>query len=206
VVKCTFDVPEVVYLGHVNKNGVTPDPSKVMAIKDFPGPQTAKYVRVFLGLSGYYRAFIRNYADTRRPLTQLTKKDEEFIWTDLKQQAFDNLKDALTSDSVLAHPRFNQPFILSTDVSDYAISAILNKLHNGKERPIRFANHMLNAAEINYSTTHKELLALVFGTQIHRCFLYGRKFKIITDHAALKWLITVKSHHCARLSIKPARI
>jgi hypothetical protein len=73
----------------------------------------------------------------------LTKKDEQFAWTD-QQQAFDNLKAALTSDSVLAHPRFDQPFVLSTDASDYAISAILSQLHNGKERPISFASRMLN--------------------------------------------------------------
>jgi hypothetical protein len=201
VAKCTFAVPEVVYLGHVvNKNGVAPDPSKVTAIKGFPRPKTVRDIRAFLGLSGYYRAFIKNYAAISRPLTQLTKKDVKFVWTDIQQQAFDNLKAALTSDSVLAHPRFDQQFILSTDASDYAISAILSQLHNGKERPISFASRMLNTAERNYSTTQKELLAVVFGTQIHRCFLYGRKFKIITDHAALKWLITVKNHQCARLT------
>jgi hypothetical protein len=201
VAKCTFAVPEVVYLGHVvNKQGVDPNPSKVSAIKNFPRPKTVKDVRSFLGLSGYYRAFIRNYAATSRPLTSLTKKNEQFKWTDLQQQAFDNLKAALTSDSVLAHPRFDQPFILSTDASDYAISAILSQLHDNKERPISFASRMLNAAERNYSTTRKELLAVVFGTQIHRCFLYGRKFEVVTDHAALKWLITVKNHHCARLT------
>jgi hypothetical protein len=146
VAKCTFAVPEVAYLGHVvNKHGVAPDPSKALAIKNFPRPQTVKNIRAFLGLSGYYRDFIRNYADMSRPLTQLTKKDEKFVWTDLQQQAFDNLKDALTSDSVLAHPRFDQPFILSTDASDLAISAILSQLHNGRERPISFASRMLNA-------------------------------------------------------------
>jgi transposase InsO family protein len=199
--KCTFAVPEVAYLGHVvNKNGVAPDPGKVFVIKNFPKPRTVKEVRSFLGLSGYYRAFIQNYAAMSRPLTQLTKKDVPFVWSENQQQSFEKLKAALTSQSVLAHPRFDQPFILSTDASDYAISAILSQLHGGKERPISFASRMLNAAERNYSTTEKELLAVVFGTQIHRCFLYGRKFKIVTDHAALKWLITVKNHQCARLT------
>jgi hypothetical protein len=78
------------------------------------------------------------------------------VRTDLQQQAFDNLKAALTSDSVLAHPRSDQLFILSTDASDYAISAILSPLHNGKERPISFASRMLNAAERNYSTIQKD--------------------------------------------------
>jgi hypothetical protein len=90
-------------------------------------------------------------------------------------------------------------FILSCDASNYAISVILSQLQNGRERPLSFASRILNKAEKNYSTTHKELLAVVFGTQLHRCYLYGRKFKILTDHAALKWLITVKNHQCARL-------
>jgi transposase InsO family protein len=201
IAKCTFAVPEIVYLGHVvNKNGISPDPSKVSAIKNFPKPRNVKDIRSFLGFSGYYRSFIQNYAAISRPLTQLTRKDVRFVWTEKQQQAFENLKAALTSHSVLAHPRFDQTFILSTDASDYAISAILSQLHGGKERPVSFASRMLNAAERNYSTTEKELLAVVFGTQIHRCFLYGRKFKVITDHAALKWLITVKNHHCARLT------
>jgi hypothetical protein len=131
-----------------------------------------------------------------RPVTQLTRKDKKFVRTALQQQAFDNLKASLTSDSVLADSRFDQPFIPSTDASDYAISAILSQLHNDKERPISFASRMLNAAERNYSTIQIELLAVVFGTQIHRCFLYERKFKFVTDHAALKWLITVKNHDC----------
>jgi hypothetical protein len=103
------------YLGHVNKNGVAPDPSKITAIRAFPRPKTVRDIRVFLKLSGYYRAFIKNYAAISRPLTQLTKKEVKFIWTDIQQQAFNNLKGALTSDSVLAHPRFDQQFILSHD-------------------------------------------------------------------------------------------
>jgi hypothetical protein len=179
VAKCTFAVPRVVYSGHViNRNRVAPETSKITVIEEFPRPQTVKDVRAFLGLSGYNWGVIRNYAAMSRPLTQLIKKDEEFAWTD-QQQAFDNHKAALTSDSVLAHPRFDQPFNLSTDASDYAISAILSHLHNGKEKPISFANRMLNAAESNYSTTQKELLAALFGFQIHRCFCMEEFSKLL---------------------------
>jgi hypothetical protein len=157
-------------------------------------------VRAFLGLSGCYRSFIKDYAAISRPLTLLTKKDEKFVWAEAQQLSFDKLKAALTSDSVLAHPRFDLSFMLSCDASIYAISAMLSQLQNSKERPISFASRMLNKAEKNYSTTHKELLAVVFGTQVHRCFLYGWKFKIVTDRAALKWLITVKNHQYARLT------
>jgi transposase InsO family protein len=123
-----------------------------------------------------------------------------FEWTDAQQTSFNKLKAALTSNSVLTHPRFDQPFIMSCDASNYAISAISSQLQHGTERPVSFASRMLNAAERNYSTTQKELLAVVFRTQVHRCFLYGRKFKIVTDHAALKWLIAVKNYQCARLT------
>jgi hypothetical protein len=86
------------------------------------------------------------------------------------------------------------PFILSGDASDYAISAILTQLQNGKERPISVASRMLNKAEKNYSTAHKVLLPVVLGTQIRRRYLYGRELNIVTDRAALKWLITARNH------------
>ena len=199
--KCTFAAREVAYLGHlVSANGVSPDVSKVEAIKSFPLPRTVRDVRAFLGLAGYYRSFIPNFAALSKPLTLLTRKDFKFCWSEPQQTSFDALKEALTSESVLAHPEFDKPFILSCDASNYAISAILSQEHEGKEKPLSFASRVLNQHEINYSTTEKELLAIVFGVQTHRCFLYGRKFKIITDHAALKWLITVKNHQCARLT------
>jgi hypothetical protein len=126
-------------------------------------------VRAFLGLSGYYRSFIKDYAAISWPLTQLTKKDAKFEGAEAQQLSFDKLKAALTSDSVLPHPRFDLSFILICDASSYAISAILIQLQNGKERPFSCASSMLNKAEKNYSTTHNELLAVVFGTQVHRC-------------------------------------
>jgi hypothetical protein len=178
--KCTFAVPEVVYLRHVvNKYGVALDPNKFTAIREFPRPKTVRDVQAFLGLSGYYGFFMRNYAILSRHLTQLTKKDEKFIWMDSQQRAFDNIKAALTFESVLAHPQFHQPFILTIDASDYAICAILSQLQNRKEWRISFASRMLNAVERNYSTTQKVLLAVVFGTQICRCFYKGRNSKLL---------------------------
>jgi len=199
--KCTFAAREVAYLGHlVSADGVSSDASKVKAIKSFPLPRNVRDVRAFLSLAGYYRSFIQNFAALSMPLTLLTRKDTKFSWSESQNTSIEALKGALTSDSVLAHPEFDKPFILSCDASNYAISAILGQEHEGKERPVSSASRGLNRNEINYSTTHKELLAVVFGVQTHRCFLYGRKFRIITDHAALKWLITVKNHQCARLT------
>jgi len=124
IAKCVFAAPKVSYIGHIlSKDGVSPDQSKVTAIWNFPRPKTVRDVRAFLGLSGYYRSFIKDYATISRPLTQLTKKDAKFDGTEAQQSSFDNLKTTLTSDSVLAHPRFDLPFILSCDASNYAISA-----------------------------------------------------------------------------------
>ena len=188
------------YLGHlVSANGVSPDARKVEANKSFPLPRTVRDVRAFLGFAGNDWSFIPNFAALSKPLT-LTRKDFKFCWSEPQQTSFDALKDALTSESVLAHPEFDKPFILSCDASNYAISAILSQEYEGKEKPLSFASRVLNQHKINYSTTEKELLAVVFGVHTHKCFLCGRKFKIITDHAALKWLITVNNHQCARLT------
>jgi len=175
--KCTFAAHEVAYLSHiVSASGVSPDMSKVKAIKTFPLPRNVRDVRSFLGLAGYYRSFIKDFAAISKPLTLLTRKDAKFNWSEPQQSSFDTLKEALTSDSVLAHPEFDKPFILSCDASNYAISAILSQEHEGKEKPLSFASRVLNNHEINYSVTEKELLAIVFGIRIHRRFLYGRRF------------------------------
>jgi hypothetical protein len=142
-----------------------------------------------LGLSGYYRSFIKEYAISRQ-LNQLTT-DVNFEWAETQQLSFDKLKEALTSESDLANPRFDLPFILSCEASKYDISVMLSQLQNGQERPISFASGMLNKAEKNYSTTYKQRLAVAFGTRLHRCLVHGKKFKIVTDHAAHKWIITV---------------
>jgi hypothetical protein len=174
--------PEVIYLEHkVNANGITPDEAKVETIRNFPTRRSLEEVRAFVGLAAYYRAFIYNFAAISRPLTALTGKDVCFEWTTKQQEAFDRLKAELSSDSVLTHPNFDLSFILSCDASNYAISAILGQRQNGLERPICFASRMLNEHDTNYSTTHKEFLAVIFGTKTHRFFLYGRKFQIVTD-------------------------
>ena len=199
--KCTFAAHDVAYLGHiVSSSGLSPDMSKVKAIKTFTLPRNVRDFRSLLGLAGYYRSFIKNFAAISKHLTLLTRKDAKFNWSEPQQTSFDTLKEALKSDSVLAHPEFDKPFILSCGASNYSISAILSQEHEGKKKQLSFASRVLNNHEINYSVTEKELLAILFGVRVHTCFLYGRRFKIITDHAALQWLITVKNHQCARLN------
>lgn len=191
--KCVFAANEVEYLGHiVTNNGILPDPKKISSIKKYPKPRTVKEIQAFLGLVGYYRRFIKNFAEIAKPLTELTKKDVKFNWDSTQEEAFQTLTNSLCCEPVLKYPDFTQPFILSTDASLIAIGAVLSQLYNGQEHPVAFASRQLNKAERNYSTTERELLALVWATKYFRCYLYGRKFTVVTDHAALKWMLSLK--------------
>lgn len=190
--KCEFLRKEVNYLGHqITDEGVKPDPQKISCVKQFPIPRNVKEVKSFLGLSGYYRRFIRNYGQIAKPLTSLLKKDVTFRWSDLCQQSFEQLKDLLTQAPILQYPDFSKTFNLTCDASDYAIGCVLSQGPIGKDLPIAFASRTLNKAEVNYNTTEKELTSIVWGIKTYRPYLFGQKFNIITDHRALVWLFNI---------------
>ena len=187
--KCEFLRKEVQYLGHViTENGIKPDERKTLAVENFPIPKNLKEIKSFLGLAGYYRKFIKKFSDIVSPITKLLKKDQDFKWGEEQQNAFDSLKTSLTTAPVLQYPDFRKKFILTTDASGTALGAILSQGELGQDRPIAFASRMLNKCELNYSTIEKELLAIVWGVQHYRPYLYGREFTIYTDHRPLKWL------------------
>lgn len=191
--KCNFLMREIKYLGHViNGQGVAPDPEKTRAISKYPVPQTPKQVKSFLGLIGYYRKFISHFAQTAKPLNNLLRRNVNFIWEEEQEQAFQSLKNALTTEPILCYPDFKKEFILTTDASKIALGAILSQGEIGRDLPIAYASRTLNKAESNYSTTEQELLAIVWATKHFRPYLYGRKFKIVTDHKPLKWLFSIK--------------
>jgi hypothetical protein len=124
--KCTFVQSQLEYLGHIiGEQGVQTDPAKIQAVQDWPNPTNHKQLRGFLGLSGYYRKFIKNYGAISRPLTDLLKKNTPFVWTPALQESFDTLKTALVEAPVLALPDFTKPFVLETDASDQAIGVVL---------------------------------------------------------------------------------
>ena len=191
--KCEFLRPEVVYLGHViSKEGVRPDNKKLVAVREFPRPQNIKNVRQFLGLAGYYRRFIKGFSDIAKLLTILTKKDTPFHWGEKQQDAFENLRKKLCEEPVLQYPDFTRPFIVTTDASGIAIGGILSQGELGKDKPIAYTSRVLNDAEQKYSTYEKEAVAILHAVTQFRPYLYGRKFKLVTDHKPLVWLQTSK--------------
>ena len=188
--KCHLLRTSVPYLGHiVSSDGISPDPELVRVIKDWPTPANVAEVRTFLGKTGYYRQFIRNYATVAEPLLRLTRKSSgKFIWDRSCQLAFAHLKDRLTSCPILVYPDFSSDFILDTDASDYGIGGVLSQVKNGQEQVIAYGSRALSKAERNYSTTKKEMLALVDFTKKFKPYLWGRKFVARVDHASLTWL------------------
>jgi len=203
--KCVFATDTVEYLGHIcTPLGIRPDPKKVRAIEEYPVPKTVRDIRAFVGLAGYYRRHVPNFAGLAKPLTTLTKKDVPFVWTHECQQAFDELKRILSTEPLLIYPDFSQSYIVACDASTKAIGAVLSQLRNGEERPIAYCSRQLNSAESKYSVTELELLAFIFATKQFRCYLYGRRFTVQTDHRALKWLLNLQdpSSRLTRWAIK----
>ena len=192
--KCVFASPQVTYLGHcINQHvhGVSPDSAKVEAVKNISSPTNLKQLCSFLGLTGYYRRFIPQYATIAQPLTKLTSREccNKFEWSAKCQTAFQTLKNLLCSAPILRYPDFDREFILQTDSSDVGLGAVLSQIDEyGREHVVAYASKTLSAREINYSTTEKEAFAIQFGTQHFRVYLLGRKFTIITDHNPLSWL------------------
>jgi transposase InsO family protein/predicted aspartyl protease len=206
ITKCKFGLAKVPFLGHiVSKDGIHTDPEKIAAVKKFAPPKDLSALKSFLGLSGYYRRFIKDYSKIAVPLTNLLKKDVKFEWTSECQQAFDILKEALISAPVLRFADFTKPFYLHTDASNYAVGAVLcQKDDNDHDYPIAYASKLLSPAERNYSITEKEALAAVWAVLYFRPYLYGRRFTLVTDHKALKWLFNFRdpTGRVARWAVK----
>jgi transposase InsO family protein len=151
-----------------------------------------KQVRQFLGAANYYRRFVKNFSEIAKPLTELTKKETQFVWTENCQISFDKLKHALTSPEIMAFPKLDAEFILDTDASLESIGAVLSQVQDGVERVIAYGSRTLNKAERNYCVTDRELLAIRYFVEYFRHYLIGKPFRLRTDHQALKWLFNLK--------------
>ncbi|WP_253302428.1 reverse transcriptase domain-containing protein [Wolbachia endosymbiont of Psylliodes chrysocephala] len=191
--KSEFLRKEVNYLGHViTPLGVKPNPEKISAVKKFPIPKTTKEIKGFLGLVGYYRKFIQDFAKITKPLTKCLKKGAQIIHDQDFINAFETCKNLLTNAPILQYPDFSKKFILTTDASNVALGAILSQGPIGSDKPIAYASRTLNDSEQRYSTIEKELLAIVWACKMFRSYLFGRKFSVVTDHRSLVWLFKLR--------------
>lgn len=184
--KCKFNQHEVEFLGHiVGANGVKVDPRKVKTVQEWPVPQDVHQLRSFLGLSNYFRKFIQGYSSLVRPLTDMLRKGGNVSrdWTAEAQQAFEGVKYSLTNAPVLTIPDLQAaqdgtPFEVVTDASKYGVGGVL--LQGGK--PVAFESKKFLPAEMNYSTSEKELLGVIHALKTWRCYLAGVPFVLVTDH------------------------
>ena len=185
--KCSFFREEITYCGHkINANGLHKTQEKIEAVINAPVPENVTQLRAFLGLVNYYSHFLPNMASVLHPLYQLLKKDKKYTWTTAAQKAFDTVKEMITSDPVLTHYNPELPLKLACDSSSYGLGAVISHvMENGEERPIAFASRTLNAAEKNYAQIQKEALSIIWGVKKFHCFLFGRKFTLVTDHQPL---------------------
>lgn len=191
--KCSLFQSEVKFLGHViSDKGILPDPDNVQRLADWPRPLSVREVRAFLGLGNYYRRFVKGYSQLVRPLTELTKKDHTFNWTEDCEEAFQRLKEVLMGPEIMAYPLEEGEFFLDTDACDVSTGAVLSQMQGGRERVIAYASHTLNRAERNYCVTDRELLAVKTSIEHFKHYLLGRRFTVRSDHQALKWLFSLR--------------
>jgi transposase InsO family protein len=192
--KCELCASEVLYLGYIiTPEGIRPNPCKVGAVLNAAPPTNVTEVRSFLGLANYYRRFLPNMASISAPLTRLTKKGVVFHWTADCHASFQAIKAMLVDAPLLRYPDFSKAFTLYTDWQPGAAAAILGQELEDGDHVIAYASKTLHGAELNYSPTDGELLAIVWAVKLFRPYLYGVPFTIVTDHKALKWLLTTRN-------------
>ncbi|GBN47303.1 Retrovirus-related Pol polyprotein from transposon 17.6 [Araneus ventricosus] len=191
--KCCFGKKKLLILGHlVDEHGIYPDQEKVAAVEKFPIPQNIADVRSFLGISSYYRRFVKIFANVARPLQELLKKDAKFAWKSPQKHSFASLKKSLIGHPVLGHFQPEEDTLIHSDASGYGIGAVLVQMQDGQEKPIAYASRSLTPAEKNYSTTEKECLAVIWAISKFRPYLFGKPFTVVTDHHSLCWFANVK--------------
>ena len=187
VTKSKFAQPEVKFLGHiVSEQGCRPDPANVEAIQNMKPPTNVKEVRRFLGMCGFYRKHVPEFAKVANPLTNLTRSKVEFNWTEQCQEAFQELKQRLVQAPILVRADVSKPFIITTDASNTHVGGVLSQIQpDGTDRAIGYFSKKLKPAEVRYSATDREALAVVLTCRQFNHYLWGTKFTIVTDHQPL---------------------
>ncbi|XP_021722788.1 uncharacterized protein LOC110690271 [Chenopodium quinoa] len=191
--KCHFMVQQGIVLGHVvSSRGIEVDKAKIDTIQSLPYPTNVREVRSFLGHAGFYRRFIEGFSKLANAMCKLLQKDVKFHFDDDCKKAFDELKAKLISAPIIQAPDWSLPFEIMCDASDYAVGAVLGQKVGRASHVIYYASMTLNSAQRNYTTTEKELLAVVFALEKFRSYLLGTKVIVFTDHAALRHLMMKK--------------
>jgi hypothetical protein len=191
--KCHFMVKQGIVLGHVIfERGIKVDKAKVETVEQLPPPTDVKSLRSFLSHAGFYRRFINDFSKITKPLTHLLQKDVAFDFDEKCLAAFRTLKSALVSTPTIQPPDWSQPFEIICDASDYVVGAVLGQRKEGRVHTIYYASKSLNKAQLNYATTEKELLAVVFAFEKFRSYIVNSKVIVYTDHAAIKYLLAKK--------------
>lgn len=203
--KCTWGSTEgVEYLGHkIGPSGLLPNIANTEKILLFPEPENATALRSFLGTTGFYRRFCKDYAKVTQPQNKLLKKNAKYIWGPTQQQAFSDLKLVLTTPPLLSYPDRSMKQVITTDGSAVAISCILNQFPIGepsKESVISYNSRCLRENELSYSAVHIEALAIVWAVQKYKYYLTGRKFLLRTDNVALVWILKPSAKPSPKLS------
>jgi hypothetical protein len=177
-------VQEEIVLGHkVFARGIEVDKAKIEVIEQLPPPMNVKGIRSFLGHVGFYRRFIKDFSQIARPLTSLLAKDAPFILNDECLEAFQILKKALISAPIIQPLDWKLPFEIMYDASDFVVGTVLGQTKDKKHYAISYASKTLSGAQLNYTTTEKELLVVVFVIDKFRSYLVGAKIIDYTDHA-----------------------
>jgi transposase InsO family protein len=187
--KCKFFKSEVKVLGFiVGQKGISIDPEKISVIQSLEKPKNVADLRSVLGVLSWLRRFVPNFAKIALPLTSLLSKSREWKWTNVEETALEELKKTFIQNAILVFPDFLKPFELSTDASGKAIGAVLTQ----DKRIVQCVSRALTAAELNYTTTEKECLAIVFAIKKLRYYLYGNQVTILTDHRCLTSVLKLK--------------
>ena len=194
--KCEFHKEETEYLGFIiNREGVRADPTKTEAIRVWTKPQKVKDIQSFVGFCNFYRRFIEGFSRTAKPLYNLTKKAQKWDWGEKEQEAFEGLKDKLTTAPILRHFDPEAPIMIETDASNYVCSGIISQQdETGIWKPVAYRSKTMTKAECNYDIHDKELLAIMQALREWRKYAEGNPHtvKVITDHKNLVPFMTTK--------------
>ncbi|CAM4542337.1 unnamed protein product [Caretta caretta] len=197
--KCEIGLNRVTYLGHqVGQGTINTLQAKVDTIQKWPVPKSKKQVQSFLGLARYYRRFVPQYSQIAAPLSDLTKKEQPNAaqWTEECRKAFNQLKVTLMSDPVVRAPDFDKPFLVTTDTSEHGVGAVLMQEGQNQEfHPVVFLSKKLSERESHWSISEKECYAIVYALEKLRPYVWGQRFHLQTDYAALQWLHTTTGNN-----------